>query len=105
MKTQTTTLTSDIQTVYIARRDRLTNPAGKFDNAGRWYPTAAEDCGVSATLRSPSRAYPYSYMVGCRTRKHVAALAAQSPAFFAAELVKAQAAIARRDATEVKVAA
>lgn len=63
-----------VQGIYEARRDRQVNPEGHFDGAGRWYPTDREDAGVSRTLRSPSRAWPYSYMVGCRTRKHVAVL-------------------------------
>ncbi len=63
-----------VQTIYLARRDRAVNPEGRFDNAGRWYPSDREDAGVSSVLRSPSRAWPYSYMVGCRTRKHVAVL-------------------------------
>lgn len=63
-----------VKGIYEARRDRQVNPEGSFDNAGRWYPTDREDAGVSSSLRSPSRAWPYSYMVGCRTRKHVTVL-------------------------------
>ena len=95
MTTQTPFTADSIQIVYIARRDRRIHPVGTFDNAGRWYPSDAEDCGVSNSHRSPSRSYPYSYMTACRSRRHVAALAAQSPALFAAELVRASSAIAR----------
>lgn len=63
-----------VQVLYEGRRDRLVNPDGTFDNAGRWYPSEAEDAGVSHTHRSPSRAWPYSYMTACRTRKHVSVL-------------------------------
>ncbi|QNN21767.1 hypothetical protein HED60_05605 [Planctomycetales bacterium ZRK34] len=56
--------------VFVARRDRILHPDGTFDRGGRWYPTDAEDCGVTKYIRSPSRAYPYSYLVACRTLKH-----------------------------------
>lgn len=55
-------------TEYVALRDRAVNPVGKFDSAGRWYPTAACACAV----RAPSRAYPYSYLTHARTAQHVA---------------------------------
>jgi len=54
---------------YIARRDRNENPKGSFDKAGRWYPDAMLDC---CNVRTPSRAYPYSLMVHCRTMAHIA---------------------------------
>ena len=66
-----------IAAIYAARRDRLVNPEGSFDSAGRWYPSAAEDCGGDGRcVRTPSRAWPYSYMLRCRTRQHVSALVA-----------------------------
>lgn len=83
----------DIQAVYEARKERLIHPVGQFDKQGRWYPSADEDCGVSATVRTPSRAWPYSYMVACRTRKHAAALATMAPDLFAAEVRRARAAL------------
>lgn len=86
----TTFSKSDIQFVYEALRDRVIHPDGKFDNAGRWYPSEAEDCGISRVIRTPSRAYPYSYLVACRTRKHVTQLAAQSPALFERHLAEAR---------------
>ena len=49
---------------------RVWHPSGDFDNAGRWYPTNYCDCCES--IRSPSRAYPYSLMNHCRTVSHVA---------------------------------
>lgn len=61
--------------VYADRRDRRTNPDGDFDGAGRWYPSDEEDAdGYKRHLRGPSRAWPYSYMVGARTRKHCVGL-------------------------------
>lgn len=87
--------TQAIDDVYQARKLRLIHPVGQFDNAGRWYPSPAEDAGVSGTVRWPSRAWPYSLMVACRTRKHVAALATTSPDLFTAEVSRARAALAR----------
>jgi transposase-like protein len=49
---------------------RVWHPSGDFDDAGRWYPTRYCDCCES--IRSPSRAFPYSLMVHCRTVSHVA---------------------------------
>lgn len=64
-----------VATLYIARRDRAVNPEGHFDGAGRWYPSDAEDAdGDGSRTRSPSRAWPYSYMLRCRTRQHVRCL-------------------------------
>jgi hypothetical protein len=54
-------------------QDRHVHPAGTFDSAGRWYPDADERCPECDRIRSPSRAYPYSYMVHCRSYTHVAA--------------------------------
>jgi len=59
---------------YVARRDRIIHPDGSFDKAGRWYPTDEETQECCEGIRSPSRAYPYSYMVHCRTIQHVAHL-------------------------------
>lgn len=77
---------ADIDRVYRARQARLIHPAGTFDKAGRWFPSEAEDCGVSATIRTPSRAYPYSYMRACRSRRHIERLAVVSPSLFAEQL-------------------
>lgn len=59
---------------YISRRDRVTNPDGKFDKQGRFYPSEAETCSCCRAVRSPSKRFPYSYMVHCRTITHVAHL-------------------------------
>jgi hypothetical protein len=61
---------------YLDRRDRISHPEGRTDNGGRWYPSDTEDVGgtITRTIRSPSRAWPWSYMVACRTAGHVAEL-------------------------------
>ena len=59
---------------FIARRDRTAHPTGKFDKRGRWYPSEDETCECCDSVRGPSRAHPFSYMVHCRTMKHVANL-------------------------------
>ena len=59
---------------YIYRRHRHYEPVGRYDNAGRWYPTEGEALDCCRHIRSPSRAYPYSLLAHCRTAKHVAAL-------------------------------
>lgn len=66
-------LTKKLRRVAIEQinlQARVWHPSGDFDNAGRWYPTNYCDCCES--IRSPSRAYPYSLMVHCRTVAHVA---------------------------------
>jgi len=55
----------------IDLQERRANPDGTFDQAGRWYPSVRCDC--CAEIRSPSRQWPYSLMVHCRTARHVAA--------------------------------
>ena len=63
--------------IYTARKNREVSPEGKFDGGGRWYPSAAEDCGGDgSSARTPTLAWPYSYMLRCRTRQHCAALVA-----------------------------
>lgn len=60
--------------VFIARQNRRNHPDGEFDKQGRWYPSDGESCGCCSSVRSPSRAWPYSYMIHCRTAKHIANL-------------------------------
>lgn len=59
---------------FIDRKNRNSHPDGKFDGASRWYPSESEKQECCGHVRSPSRAYPYSYMVHCRTIQHVAKL-------------------------------
>ena len=60
--------------LFLARKDRKVHPDGDFDRAGRWYPSESEKCDCCSGIRSPSRSYPYSYMVHCRTKAHVSCL-------------------------------
>lgn len=53
-------------------QSRKINPSGTFDKQGRWYPDDDEREECCDSIRSPSRAYPYSYMVHCRSYEHVA---------------------------------
>lgn len=64
-----------VAVVYSARKDRESHPEGSCDKAGRWYPTAREDAdGDGSCTRNPSAAWPWSYMLRCRTRQHCAKL-------------------------------
>jgi hypothetical protein len=58
--------------LYQSRKTRASHPDGKFDSAQRWYPSEIEDAGgeIIRTHRSPSRAWPFSYMLACRAKKH-----------------------------------
>jgi len=56
-----------IQFVYTLLKERTLDPSGDFDKAGRFY---AEHDDLIA-VREPSRAWPYSHMLACRTKKYV----------------------------------
>ena len=63
---------ADAVRVYLDRQSRVQHPDGRFDG-GRWFPSDIESqscCGV----RSPSRSWPWSLMLHCRTLRHVARL-------------------------------
>jgi len=64
---------------FDALAERHVNPPGKFDNAGRWYPSENFTASCCSHLRGPSRAHPYSYMTHCRTKKHLQTLWNESP--------------------------
>ena len=51
---------------------RLLNPSGRFDRAGRWYPSDDECCACCAPIRVPSGKWPYSMLHHCRSVNHVA---------------------------------
>jgi hypothetical protein len=59
---------------WRARQDRTAHPAGHTDRGGRWYPADDEYRPCCDQVRSPSRAYPWSLMLHCRSITHVAAL-------------------------------
>jgi len=65
------TIEEKIEKTYYRRKNRLDHPKGKFDSAGRWYPAEEEERDCCAHIRRPSRAYPYSLLVHCRTKKHI----------------------------------
>tara|TARA_R110002020_G_scaffold247905_1_gene461937 strand:- start:272 stop:532 length:261 start_codon:yes stop_codon:yes gene_type:complete len=56
-----------IQEVYQQLKNRAIHPSGEFDNGGRWYSSNQDLISV----RTPSRAWPYSEMTACRTKKYV----------------------------------
>jgi len=55
---------------YVDLQARRIHPAGGTDTGGRWYPVAPFAC--CHAIRTPSRAWPWSLMVHCRTMRHVA---------------------------------
>lgn len=57
---------------YLLRRERVEHPDGRFDKRGRWFPSEKEDCDCCASVRTPSNAYPYSYLVHARSLEHIA---------------------------------
>lgn len=59
---------------FIDRQARKSHPDGSFDDAQRWDPSATEHRDCCRSIREPSRAYPYSLMVHCRTAEHVSNL-------------------------------
>lgn len=60
-----------IAALYASRQERRTHPEGYFDQCRRWYPSVREDVdGFTRRIRSPSAAWPYSYMIAARTKKH-----------------------------------
>lgn len=68
-------VTACVARAYEARQERRVHPDGDFDKAKRWYPSDVEDAdGDGSCVRAPSRAWPYSYMLRCRTRQHVRVL-------------------------------
>lgn len=77
---------------FVQRKNRSENPEGKFDNAGRWYPAGRDAEVFDAAVRSPSRAWPYSYLVHARTAAHVARLYDADPKQVrkAAKLIEAE---------------
>ena len=59
------------EALYALRKIRASHPEGRFDNAQRWYPNLVEDAdGDGSKARSPTRTWPFSYMLRCRTRQH-----------------------------------
>jgi hypothetical protein len=59
---------------YIDHKARTTHPDGKFDSGGRWHPSDQEQQPCCSSIRNPSRAWPYSLLLHCRTAKHIATM-------------------------------
>lgn len=57
----------EIDIVYKMLKERVIHPSGTFDKAGRFYSANPDLINV----RSPSRAWPNSHMLACRTKKYV----------------------------------
>ena len=54
---------------YERRQARIEHPSGSFDKAKRWYPNGRDEEVMDAG-RSPSRSYPNSYNLACRSLAH-----------------------------------
>lgn len=56
---------------YVRRRDRIEHPAGYWDKGGRWFPIDETEAKLLVgRFRSPSREWPYSYLLPARTLRH-----------------------------------
>jgi hypothetical protein len=66
-----------VDELYRKRQSRAVHPSGDFDKARRWLPSEQEECECCQTIRYPSRAYPFSLMAHCRTKKHIENLIAK----------------------------
>ena len=63
------------QARWLRRKERTEHPDGRFDKAGRWYPSADEDCDdYTSHTRTPSRAWPNTYNSAARSLEHCEAL-------------------------------
>ena len=59
---------------WLRRQERAEHPQGKTDGH-RWYPSEAENCdGFTRWTRSPSRSWPWSYMLAARSLSHCESL-------------------------------
>ena len=67
-------LVAEANNCYLRRKNRTEHPDGVFDKRGAWYPSIEERRECCGQIRSPSRAYPYSLMLHCRTAVHIAKL-------------------------------
>lgn len=73
-QTPPTAAADDAARLLARRQLRQSHPDGSTDTGGRWYPSDSERRSCCSSVRAPSRAWPWSYMVHCRTLKHVAQL-------------------------------
>jgi hypothetical protein len=61
-------------TIYHERQTRQAHPAGARDSAGRFFPGPGERQACCADIRSPSRAWPHTLSLHCRSIAHISAL-------------------------------
>jgi hypothetical protein len=54
-------------------------PTGRNDSGGRWYPSDKEICSCCKSIRQPSREYPWSLWMHCRTLKHIKNILLEHP--------------------------
>jgi hypothetical protein len=59
---------------FLDRKYRKAHPKGNFDSVSRWTPNYDERCECCKNIRRPTRSYPFSLLVHCRTAEHVANL-------------------------------
>lgn len=57
-------------TLYQNRKARLAHPEGKWNN-GLWFPTGSEVQPCCQHIAEPTKDYPYSLMLHCRTLPHI----------------------------------
>jgi hypothetical protein len=72
-----TTTQIELAKKVMRLQDRQEHPEGSFDSAKRWYPDVETDS--LGYIRSPSRAWPYTYMNHCRTAKYQAQRIGEDP--------------------------
>lgn len=63
--------------IYGWRKNRLTHPPGQMDKARRFSTYEYMDC--CEPIRPPSRSWPFSMMLHCRTANHIAELVDSTP--------------------------
>lgn len=56
--------------LYRSRQLRQAHPEGHFDKQRRFWPSKAEDCGVTKKVRAPSARWYLSYLIACRSFDH-----------------------------------
>jgi hypothetical protein len=66
-----------INTIYEMAKNREIHPCGAFDKAKRWQPCDVLE-GYMGSVRTPSRSYPFSYMIHCRTKKYITTMVTES---------------------------
>lgn len=60
--------------VYLERQDRVSHPDGSFERDRRFFPSDAEWQPCCNSVSAPTKGFPFSLMVHCRSVGHVAAL-------------------------------